>query len=79
MVKNPPASIGDSRDVGVIPGLGRGPVVGNGKPLLYSYLQNSMNRGVVGYSSWGCKESDSNERLNTHTHTHIHTHTHTYL
>ena len=25
----------------------------------------------VGYSPWGCKESDTTERLQTHTHTHI--------
>ena len=67
-LKNLPASRGNSRDMGLIPGLGRSPVVGNGNPLLYSYLQNSMNRRVVGYSSWGRKESDSNEWLNTHTH-----------
>ena len=70
-LKNLPASIENSRDVGLIPRLGRSPVVGNGNPLLYSHLQNSMNRRVVGYSSWGRKESDSNERLNTHTHTHL--------
>ena len=31
-------------------------------------------RSLVGYSPWGCKESDKTERL-THTHTHTHTHT----
>ena len=30
MVKNPPASAGDARDVGSIPGLERFPGVGNG-------------------------------------------------
>ena len=29
---------------------------------------------LVGYSPWGCKESDVTEQL-THTHTHTHTHT----
>ena len=28
----------------------------------------------MGYSPWGCKESDTTEQL-THTHTHTHTHT----
>ena len=32
MVKNPPASEGDTRDAGLIPGLGRSPGVGNGNP-----------------------------------------------
>ena len=30
------------------------------------------HRSLVGYSPWGCKESDMTERL-THTHTHTHT------
>ena len=29
---------------------------------------------LSGYSPWGCKESDTTERL-THIHTHTHTHT----
>ena len=33
VVKNPPASAGDIRDVGSIPGLGRSPGGGNGSPL----------------------------------------------
>ena len=33
MVKNPPASAGDERDVGSIPGLGRSPGEENGNPL----------------------------------------------
>ena len=33
VVKNPPASAGDIRDTGSIPGLGRAPGVGNGTPL----------------------------------------------
>ena len=35
VVKNPPAGVGDTRDMGSIPGLGRSPGVGNGNPLLY--------------------------------------------
>ena len=45
MVKNLPASAGDMRDVGLIPGLGRSPGEGNGNPLLYSGLENPMDRG----------------------------------
>ena len=33
VVKNPPANTGDTRDIGLIPGSGRSPIVGNGKPL----------------------------------------------
>ena len=32
VVKNPPASAGDTRDVGSIPGSGRSHGAGNGKP-----------------------------------------------
>ena len=40
MVKNPLANAGDRRDVGSIPGLGRSPGGGRGKPLQYSCLKN---------------------------------------
>ena len=46
MVKNPPASAGDLRDVGLIPGLGRFPGEGNGNPLQYSCLGNPLDRGA---------------------------------
>ena len=36
---------GDVWDVGSIPGLGRSPGQGNGNPLQYSCLENSMDRG----------------------------------
>ena len=44
MVKNPPASAGDTRDLGLIPGLGRSPG-GHGNPLQDSCLENPMDRG----------------------------------
>ena len=46
VVKNLPASAGDIRDVGSIPGLGRSPGGGHGNPLQYSCLQNPMDRGA---------------------------------
>ena len=46
MVKNVPANAGDTGDVGLIPGSGRSPVVGNGNPLQYSCLGNPMDRGA---------------------------------
>ena len=36
VVKNPPASAGEARDMGLIPGSGRSPGGGNGNPLWYS-------------------------------------------
>ena len=46
MVKNPPANAGDARDVGSIPGLEEVLGEGNGNPLQYSCLENSMARGA---------------------------------
>ena len=46
IVKNPPASAGDMRDMGLIPGWGRPPGEGHGKPFQYSCLENSMDRGA---------------------------------
>ena len=39
MVQNRPASAGDIRDTGSVPGLGRSPGEGNGNPLQYSCLR----------------------------------------
>ena len=36
----------DPRDLGLIPGLGRFPGKGNGSPLQYSCLEDSMDRGA---------------------------------
>ena len=41
-----PASAGDVRDAGSIPGSGRSPGVGHDNPLQYSCLENPMDRGV---------------------------------
>ena len=46
VVKNPPANAGDIRNMGLIPGSGRSPGVGNGNPLQYSCLGNPMDRGA---------------------------------
>ena len=46
VVKNEPANAGDAKDTGLIPGLGRSPGGGNGNPLQYSCLENSMGRGA---------------------------------
>ena len=43
MVKNLPASGGDTGDMGLIPGSGRSPGGGNGNPLQYSSLENPMD------------------------------------
>ena len=42
MVKNLPANAGDIKDIGLIPGRGISPGVGNGNPLQYSCLEDPM-------------------------------------
>ena len=66
MVKNLPANAGDTRDTGLIPGLGRSPAGGNGNPLQYSCLGNPMNRGAWWATVHGVTESDMNEDAQTH-------------
>ena len=44
VVKNLPANVGDARDMGLISGSGRSPGEGNGNPIQYSCLENSMDR-----------------------------------
>ena len=46
VVKNLPADAGDARDVGSISESGSFPGVGNGNPLQYSCLENSIVRGA---------------------------------
>ena len=67
MVKTLPANAGGTRDLSSIPGSGRSPGGGNGNPLQYSCLENSMDRGAWCPTVRGvAKESDTTE----HTHTH---------
>ena len=50
----------------MIPELGRSPGGGHGNPLQYSRQKNPHGqRSLVGYSPWGCKESDTTEQLST--------------
>ena len=46
VVKDPSASAGDLRDVGLISGSGRSPGEGSGNRLQYSCLENPMDRGT---------------------------------
>ena len=67
--KNLPATAGDSDS---IPGSGKPPAGGNGNPLQYSCLENSMDRGAWWATvHWVAKKSQT--RLSVH-HTHTHTH-----
>ena len=53
VVKNPPASAGDARDEGSLPGSGGSPGVGNGNLLQYSCLGSSHGqRSLMGCTPW---------------------------
>ena len=56
VVKNPPANAGDT---GSIPGSGKSPGEGNGNPLQYSCLENTMDREVWQAIVHGVTESDT--------------------
>ena len=55
MVKNPPASAGNTRDAGSIPGSGRSPGKGNGNPL--QYFSQTLYDGSDGKES-ACSVED---------------------
>ena len=60
--KNLPANAGDAGDQGLMPGSGRSPGRGDGNPLQYPCLENSVDRGTCGSGPWGCTESDTTQR-----------------
>ena len=59
VVKNPPANARDKRDIVLIPGSGRSPGVGNGNPLQYSCLEDSMGWGIWWATVHGATESQT--------------------
>ena len=64
MVKNP---LADAGDLGSVLGSGRSP----GKGIWQTtpeFLPRKLHgqRSLVGYSPWGCKESDTTDQLSIH-------------
>ena len=64
-VKNPPANAADIGAVGFIPGSGRSLRVGNGNPLQYSHLENSMTEEPGRLLPMRSKESDTTEHAHS--------------
>ena len=60
-MKNPPASAGDVRHAGLIPGLGRSTGEGHTNPLQYSCVENLVDRGAWQATVHSHKESDTIE------------------
>ena len=59
VLKNLPASAGDARDVGSIPGSERSSGEGNGNPLQYSCWENPMDREAWSTTVLGVTESQT--------------------
>ena len=76
VVKDLHANARDTRDTGAIPGSGRTPGEGNGNPLQYSWLENSMDRGAWRTIVHGVVKSQTQTWPTMCTHTHTYTHTH---
>ena len=72
VVKNLPAIVGDTGNLGSIPGLGRSPGGGNGNPLQYSFLGNSMDREPWRATVHRISELDTTEQLSLHAETFAH-------
>ena len=69
VVKNPPANAGDTRDMNLIPGLGRSPAGGHSNSLQYSCLNNPFDRGVWRATVHGVAKNQTGlKQLSTHTH-----------
>ena len=64
VVKNPPANVGDMREDDLIPGSGRSPGGGNGNLLLYSHLENSMDK----WAWWATVHGVSKSQIQLSTH-----------
>ena len=56
-VKNLPASAGEVRDMGSIPGFRRAPGREHGSPL-HLPEESQGQKSWAGYSPWDCRESD---------------------
>ena len=68
VVKNPPASAGDARDVGSVPGLGRSPGGGHGSPTSIFLPGESQDRGALWATAHRVTKSHTRlKRLGTHT------------
>ena len=59
MIKNPPANAGDTRDVGLIPVLGRSSGEGNGTYSSILACKIPWTKEPGGYIPWDCKELDT--------------------
>ena len=69
------------KTLGSIPVSGRFPGEGNGNPLQYSCVENSMDTGPgeLQLQSMGSQRVGNDWETNTQTHTHIYRHSYTHI
>ena len=65
VVKNLPASVGDARDAGLIPGSGRSLGEGYSDALQHSCLETPTDRSLADCRLWGHQVSDTTEQAHT--------------
>ena len=66
MVRNPPASVGDAGDMGLIPGSGRSPGGKKWQPTpVFLPGESHGQRSLGSYSPCGCKDLDMTEHART--------------
>ena len=70
VVKNTAANAGNARDTGSILGWARSPGKGNVLTPVFLPGESHGQKSLVGYSPWGCKESDKTEYAQILMHSH---------
>ena len=68
VVKNPSSNAGDAGVVSLVPGSGGSPGEGNGNPLQYSCLENSVDRGAWWATVHGVVKSQLSTHISEYTH-----------
>ena len=66
MVRNTPANAGDIEDLGLIPGSGRSSRRAWQPTPIFLPGESHGQKSLASPSPWGCKESDTTERLTLH-------------
>ena len=79
MIKNLPVNAEDIRNASLIPGLKRSPGEGNSKPLQYSCLENSMDRGAWWATVHRVAKIQTQLSHLGHICAHTHKHTHIFI
>ena len=80
VLKNLSVNVGDVKEAGLIPELGRSPGEGNGNPLQYSCLENPMDRGTWRAAVHGISQSQTRlKQLSMHSYMYIFTKIFVYI